>query len=446
MDLALRPAQPPLLASCLVIATSCTSLTGSVIADVADASVPDVVEAGCAASRAVRFSLTSETEHAGTLGASGALADAAGGVYVYGMWVGCGGRDSAYDALVLRFGADGRLDPGFADQGRFCDGVHEGGRASNEVIESAAIDPRGRIVLAGFTTEGTSGSTGYLLRLDAQGRPDESFGPDGVRLIRVTGPEGRAIGTAFYAVSADERGITVGGGDNNPFGPSTLGFLWRLRDNGEPDERFHGGRPVFDTRGGAFRAITRAPGGYAVASTLLVNDQLRAARFTDAGELVTGFGEQGFALGPMRVMAGWVSLDAMGRLLVGGWAIDPRGGLLRVARFDANGRLDMGYGTRGVFDGTLLRFAGGGYNPQLFAAHCDGSVTFFGADLDDVAASRALPNGRLDPSLGLDGVERLPGRRIAIAATVDPRDGAPLLVTQSGVAGLVTLQRWHTPR
>jgi uncharacterized delta-60 repeat protein len=78
---------------------------------------------------------------------------------------------------VFRFNADGTLDTSFGADGRV---DIDASPVFGDVCEDIAVDPEGRIVLAGLGVSGLA--QGALVRLLEDGTPDESFGPGGIFL------------------------------------------------------------------------------------------------------------------------------------------------------------------------------------------------------------------------------------------------------------------------
>jgi uncharacterized delta-60 repeat protein len=108
--------------------------------------------------------------------------------------------------IVVRFGTDGQLDPGFADAGVFTGGPDTRARG-------VALQADGRIVVGG-----TSGAGMLALRLNANGTPDASFSGDGVATAAPgPGAEGRAVALqGGKVVVAGNARLPAGSGDAFP--------------------------------------------------------------------------------------------------------------------------------------------------------------------------------------------------------------------------------------
>jgi uncharacterized delta-60 repeat protein len=80
------------------------------------------------------------------------------------------------NAIVLRYGLDGRLDRTFANAGRF---AFRGG-FRNPGFDAVAVQPDGGIVAGGAETWYATTDALFLVRLRADGRLDPGFGRGGV--------------------------------------------------------------------------------------------------------------------------------------------------------------------------------------------------------------------------------------------------------------------------
>jgi uncharacterized delta-60 repeat protein len=100
------------------------------------------------------------------------------------------------DCGAVVFKSDGNLDTGFSGDGRRVVGFGPGGGASDS-CEGLGIDSQGRIVLGGFTDQG-SGSDFAVARIKPGGGLDQTFSGDGRRAISfnngTNGDNGKAVG------------------------------------------------------------------------------------------------------------------------------------------------------------------------------------------------------------------------------------------------------------
>ena len=135
----------------------------------------------------------------GNAGARGILIQEDGKLVVSGS--NANGND--LDAIVLRYAADGSLDPEFGSAGVV---VYDGG-TGNDNGRRLALQQDGKIVVVGNTQNGTDYDA-LVLRYDSAGVADEDFGNSGVASFDLG--QGDDWGEAV-AVQRDQNIVAVGG-------------------------------------------------------------------------------------------------------------------------------------------------------------------------------------------------------------------------------------------
>jgi len=334
-----------------------------------------------------------------------------------------------YVFLLLRFLPDGRLDPAFGTGGRVWTdlvtlatplrGAVTGDVALGSSTASAvAVQPDGKIVVGGSTQSG--GSTAFaVLRYLPDGRPDPSFGSDGLALTDFDPATNDAI-TAL-ALLPDGRILAAGAAGD-------AAALARYLPDGRLDPSFGGGRNGTVTTGhGLLNALDLAvePGG-----TLLIAGQagtpggpfdIGLARYSADGVLDPGFGHGGVMTTDLGSTGEWpagVAPGPGGTIVVGASS----GSSFVVLRYTRNGRLDPAFGTGGVSRA----------GPDIGGAHAmvalpDHRVVLIGERLAgewrEVALARYLAGGALDPGFGAGGVvgtDVTPGHDDGVAAGLYP--------------------------
>jgi uncharacterized delta-60 repeat protein len=120
---------------------------------------------------------------------------AAGGAY----------NGANYDFALVRYNTDGSLDTSFDTDGKVTTNVLNGDSASGVVIQAD-----GRIVVAG-NSFGGSGNDASLARYNADGSLDASFGTGGTRTFDMNG----ASNDFIYGVALDPNGKIVIAGDTS---------------------------------------------------------------------------------------------------------------------------------------------------------------------------------------------------------------------------------------
>ena len=137
-------------------------------------------------------------------------------------------------AFVARFTAAGTLDGGFGTGGV--------APVSQTRAEALAVDAAGRIVVAGWTTITTGGTTfrrPLLARLTAAGAPDGSFGSGGIAGAVGPNPDGSLAGE-LRAVQVDGAGRIVAAGVSGRFA-----LVTRHLTGGTPDPAYAGAGATF---------------------------------------------------------------------------------------------------------------------------------------------------------------------------------------------------------
>ena len=137
------------------------------------------------------------------------------------------------DFGVVRYTPDGTPDPGFGTGGIVKTDILGGGDQANAV----AVQPDGKIVVAGFATRNGIDSDFALVRYNADGTLDPSFGTDGIVTtdLGTRGDDARAI-----AIQPDGRIVVAGTPDEDI-------ALARYTTGGTLDATFgHGGTTITD--------------------------------------------------------------------------------------------------------------------------------------------------------------------------------------------------------
>ena len=134
---------------------------------------------------------------------------------------------SSSDMFVMRLNADGSKDASFGSQGIASFDVNGYGSGSNALTEQQ----NGKIVLAGFSMPGSTLDFA-LLRLNANGVKDTTFADNGTLELDLFGQE------RFFAITEQSDGTLIAGGFANNFGQFALLRVEGLLDSdddGTPD-------------------------------------------------------------------------------------------------------------------------------------------------------------------------------------------------------------------
>lgn len=245
-----------------------------------------------------------------------------------------------------------QLDPGFHNNGFVVTDFGMGpGRAT-----STALLPDGKFLLGGTAWNGTEDFT--LVRYNADGSPDPSFGSHGRAFIDIDGAD-RLV---FIHALPDGKILLAGSSGLSDYGPPTAAWftLVRCLPDGRPD-------PTFGDNGRARTATGLSGNNYATGAAVqpdgkilitgniadpYFNDPVDIAvlRYTPDGALDTAFGIGGIALvdaGPGKNQAGGVALQADGNIVIAG-VRDTLGGDILLARLLPNGMPDTSFGIGGL--------------------------------------------------------------------------------------------------
>lgn len=266
-------------------------------------------------------------------------------------WVATGVSSRGNDVAVARFNADGTLDTTFGGgTGKVT--THLG--STNDTAYALAVQSDGRVVVAGNTRGAGTGQDFAVVRYNADGSLDDSFGAGGI-------------------VRTDLGGLAT--------------------DQATAMTLTHDGRIVV------------------VGSTVIAgNQQFAAVRYTTAGQLDATFGEgDGIVVHPFTNGAGQakaVTARLDGTIILAGALYDfgTIGSDFAAVRLFADGTLDASFGAAGwatVSMGGVIESAG------AVVVQDSGHIVLVGEfSLDgeqDVALARLTAGGQIDPSFGGDG-------------------------------------------
>ena len=308
------------------------------------------------------------------------------------------------DAVVVRLLPDGTTDASFGTAGKVV--IRPRRRAASTA--GVALQPDGRIVVAGSLHNGRNRSRFWVARLMADGSLDGTFGENGV------------VTTAFEGVSAladallltRDGKILVGGAafpDRDGREPSLV--LVRYLADGRLD-------PAFARRGRLRLAdapfvadLAEQADGSVVAA---LGGSFAAARFLADGSLDPTFGGFGIVatdFGGIGDFAEAVAIGADGTVLLGGYAYPPPFGVFTdfaLVRYLPDGTLDPKFGDGGK---ALTRISRDTDWALAMSLHPDGRIVLAGrtyagfpSRATRFALARYSSDGTLDPSFGQGGV------------------------------------------
>ena len=314
------------------------------------------------------------------------------------------------DFALARYKPNGRLDPSFGAGGR----VLTDFSLSFDSLEAVVLQPDGKIVAGGYSSRPDGGSGFALARYESRGRLDPSFGRHGKVRIRF-GPSG----SAAYALALQPDGKIVAAGTNS--GNEVTPQSWvvaRFNPGGSLDRSFGNGGDVTTAFGlmSSAGAVTLEPNGkIVVLGSSCDHDYaacgLAVARYEADGSLDPGFGSGGKATthfaGFDDIRGNGVAVQADGKIVAAGTAGNEDSGNYNfiVARYNGDGSLDADFGTGGT---VMTDFEPGSDESLDFASALalepDGAVVVAGTDSHEhFAVALYDAHGKLDPSFGGTG-------------------------------------------
>ncbi len=226
--------------------------------------------------------------------------------------------NNSWDMQVRRYLANGVLDSTFGVQGSAL--IH---RNTDELI-TLALQTDGKILLAGISGSGSNYDV-LTARLHADGRIDSTFAADGISLIAL---DTRIDVPRQIQQLPDGKVLIVGNYRNNATGRFDL-FMIRLEANGQPDPTFGNSGVVKYNLGngtnGLYAALQEADGSYLGAGYDYKDDAYRTTlfHFLADGSLDSGFGDGGAVIFEIaeESEAKAMELTADGDVIIAGYAV-----------------------------------------------------------------------------------------------------------------------------
>lgn len=326
-----------------------------------------------------------------------------GKILVAGAW------STAKGFAVVRLNPNGTLDSTFGTGGA----VEKNVGGVSAVSRAIALQPDGKILVAGFVIFPGTGYDAVVMRFLSDGSPDNGFGTAGVVLTDVDSHDDQALA---LSLQPDGRIVIAGQTLSNDLTVSDMLFV-RYLSNGAIDGTFGtSGISTVDFRGTAdiARSIAFSAGGIVAAGTsrdpATSRTDIAVVRLDSSGVLDPAFGVAGRYLssfgGPGSQVARALAVDAVGRPLVAGTYGSAQPNDFAVLRITVGGMLDTTFGTGGL---VTTDFGGRSDDGFGLGLQADGRVIVVGPSLgltpsdSRVAIGRYLPNGGPDPLFASGG-------------------------------------------
>ncbi len=312
---------------------------------------------------------------------------------------------------LARYRPSGLLDNDFGSAGR----VTTDFGAGKDVARAVAIDSNGKIVVAGYTNNGTNDDIA-VARYTSAGALDTGFSTDGKATVFFGSSNDFDEQAYAVAVQSDDKIVVAGymTSDNNTPDVLTddhLDFaLVRLNTDGTLDTGFGTGGRVSTAISSANDQINAMVIDSAGKIVVAANG-FALARYNANGTLDTGFGTSGTVTASIgsNAAAYALAIDSAGKIVAAGAANED----FALARYNANGTLDTGFGTSGTVTTDISTADDEGDTAFAVAIQSDGKILAAGnaRDFIDFSGPLALvrynADGTLDTGFGTAGTGKV---------------------------------------
>jgi uncharacterized delta-60 repeat protein len=339
---------------------------------------------------------------------------------------------------VARYNPDGSLDTSFGDGGRAATAFG----TSSSTANALALQPDGKIVLAGSVGNSNTGADFALARYNSDGSLDTSFDGDGRVTTHISDiSDGEDAANAVAVQSADGKIIAAGSVVNRLTGADFA--LTRYNSDGSLDTTFDGdGKVTTDFNGPSDRArgVALQPDGRVVAAGLMFSfsfpDSFVLARYNLDGSLDPKFGTGGKVATALGATATSIALQPDGKMIVAGWSLANFFQFV-LARYNSDGSLDTSFDG----DGIVTADTGADFEAaHSVALQPDGKIVVAGGNQFFFLLARFNVNGSLDANFGFNGFVFTPLGDLhfsnAFGIAIQPNDGK---IVSAGAAGVTDL-------
>ncbi|HEX8370760.1 MAG TPA: carboxypeptidase regulatory-like domain-containing protein [Pyrinomonadaceae bacterium] len=302
--------------------------------------------------------------------------------------------------LLARYNADGTLDNTFEADGIVIASLG----ASDDVARAVSVQWNGKISVAGYTTTPNSEKHFAAARYNTDGSLDATFDVDG----KSSFPIGGVAYSYAMSLQADGKMVLVGASHNPAYQDAVVA---RLNTDGGLDRTFGNrvftNFGEDDDRANA--VATQSDGKILAAgwSNNGTNKDFAIARYNADGTPDFTFGNKGMvttAIGSGNDEARAIAVLSNGKIIVAGYSVLNNLNHFAVVRYNANGTLDA------TFDGDGKAVTAVGVSQSLanaMAIQADGKIVLAGIAIEssnyDFAVVRYNQDGALDGSFDTDG-------------------------------------------
>jgi uncharacterized delta-60 repeat protein len=328
------------------------------------------------------------------------------------------------DFALVRYQIDGSLDTSFGTGGKVTTQIG----ASNEQARSVVIQSDGKIIAAGWSSNGSHNDFA-IARYNSDGTLDTTFSSDG----KTTTAIGLTNDTAYsVAIQGDGKILLVGyssNGTNNDFA------IVRYNSDGNLDATFGTGGKVTTAIGSrsevAFSVALQSNGKIVVAGAINngSNDDVAVVRYNEDGSPDTSFGSNGIVTTGIGASHDWVTsllIQDNGKIVGVGQSYNGSNYDFALVRYNADGSPDTSFGSNGKVTtaiGTLIDVA------NASKLQSDGKIVVVGysqASNNDFAVLRYQSANSSVPGAPTLNSVSTGDRKITISFTAGADNGATI--------------------
>ena len=328
------------------------------------------------------------------------------------------GSDS--DMVIWRYNADGTLDTTFDSNGVVVSDNAAGGNGWDEGV-SITTDANGKILVTGYSDNGSGNADMVIWRYNANGTPDTTFDSNGIVVSNnAAGGNGNDDGN-FITTDANGKILVTGYSYN---GSNYDMVIWRYNANGAPDTTFDSNGIVVSNSaaGGNGKDIGRSITTDATGKILVTGFSYNSSgnydmviwRYNADGTPDTTFDSNGIvvsnnAAGGNDWDEGYsITTDANGKILVTGNSYNGTNYDMVIWRYNANGAPDTTFDSNGIVVSNSAAGGNGRDEGYSITTDSNGKVLVTGNSNNgsnyDMVIWRYNANGAPDTTFDTDGI------------------------------------------
>jgi uncharacterized delta-60 repeat protein len=294
------------------------------------------------------------------------------------------GNGSTIYMAVARYLSNGALDAGFGQGGIVKTDWSK--TTGYNYIESVALQPDGKILAAGTSKVGTNSWRLAVVRYNANGTLDTTFGSKGIAAAIIYNNPSDWASNIAYALTVQPNGKIVAVGSARTVGGQRDIVLMRFTAKGARDQSF-GKKGVVITKlpiDGSSQAVMLQSNGMILVGVNSAGPGC-ILRYKSGGTLDKTFGQNGMVSTTNSVFS--LALKRNGSILTGGVFKNETNEDFSLGRYSSNGTLDTNFGNGGSVD---TDFAGGNDAIQSVLIQSNNKVVAAGYAFDGTKEVWAL--------------------------------------------------------